>query len=100
MWKWIKRGLWGLGGLVAIAAVAAFIYREPVERVYRVITLFSADVIVSNFSNMRSMFLPGQSTLWHWQPKRIISATRYTTLSMCGVVFGPSMCTDQIPVAC
>lgn len=57
MWKWIKRGLWAFGGLIAVAAVAAFIYREPLERLYRVNTLFDADRIVNNFSNMRTMFL-------------------------------------------
>ena len=57
MWKWIKRVFWAIGGLAVIAAVAAFIYREPLERLYRVNTLFAADRIVSNFSNMRTMFL-------------------------------------------
>ncbi len=57
MMKWIKRVLWGLGGLALIAVIAAIIYREPLERLYRVATLFSADRIVSNFSNMKTMFL-------------------------------------------
>lgn len=57
MMKWIKRVLWGMGGLALIAIIAAMIYREPLERLYRVATLFSADRIVSNFSNMKTMFL-------------------------------------------
>lgn len=57
MLKWIKRVLLGISGLAVVAAIVAFIYREPLERLYRVNTLFSADRIVSNFSNMRSMFL-------------------------------------------
>jgi CubicO group peptidase (beta-lactamase class C family) len=57
MMKWIKRVLWGLGGLALIAVIAAMIYREPLERLYRVATLFSADRIVSNFSNTKTMFL-------------------------------------------
>lgn len=57
MMKWIKRVLWGLGGLALVAVIAAMIYREPLERLYRVATLFSADRIVSNFSNMKTMFL-------------------------------------------
>lgn len=57
MMKWIKRVLWGLGGLALIAVIAAMIYREPLERLYRVATLFSADRIVSIFSNMKTMFL-------------------------------------------
>lgn len=57
MMKWIRRVLWGLGGLALIAVIAAMIYREPLERLYRVATLFSADRIVSNFSNMKTMFL-------------------------------------------
>ncbi len=57
MMKWIKRVLWGLGGLALIAVIAALIYREPLERLYRVATLFSADRIIHNFSNMKTMFL-------------------------------------------
>ncbi len=49
--------LWGLGGIALIAVIAAMIYREPLERLYRVATLFSEDRIVSNFSNMKTMFL-------------------------------------------
>ena len=57
MGKWIKRIGASLAVLLGAALIAAFIYREPLERLYRVNTLFDADRIVSNFSNMRSMFL-------------------------------------------
>lgn len=57
MGKWIKRIAVGFGALAAVALIAAFIYREPLERLYRVNTLFDGDRIVGNFSNMRSMFL-------------------------------------------
>ena len=52
----VRRGLYALGLIIGAAAIAAFIYREELERLYRVNTLFDEDVIVGNFSNMGSMF--------------------------------------------
>ncbi len=57
MRKWLKRGAYLIGFAAICGAVAAFIYREELERLYRVNTLFEEDRIVSNFSNMRTMFL-------------------------------------------
>ncbi|MEM6660751.1 MAG: serine hydrolase [Pseudomonadota bacterium] len=56
MGKWLKRGAYALGLLVAVAVIAALIWREELERLYRVNTLFDEDRIVQNFSNMRTMF--------------------------------------------
>ncbi len=47
----------GLAALAAIAFAAALIWREPLERLYRVNTLFDEDRIVANFSDMGAMFL-------------------------------------------
>ena len=55
--RWVKRFGYGLGVVIVVALVAAFIYREEIERLYRVNTLFDEDRIVSNFSNMGRMFL-------------------------------------------
>ncbi|MEM7190621.1 MAG: serine hydrolase, partial [Pseudomonadota bacterium] len=57
MRKWLKRGLYLFGLALAVVVVAALIWREELERLYRVNTLFNEDRIVANFSNMRAMFL-------------------------------------------
>lgn len=57
MKRWIWRALFALCAVFAAAAIAAFIYREPLERLHRVNTLFDEDRIVSNFSHMDAMFL-------------------------------------------
>lgn len=53
---WVKRVAAVLGVFVIIGLIAALIYREEIERLYRVNTLFDEDRIVSNFSNMEAMF--------------------------------------------
>ncbi|MEM7267841.1 MAG: serine hydrolase, partial [Pseudomonadota bacterium] len=100
--KWVKRIAAALGVLVVIAAITAFIYREELERLYRVNTLFEEDQIVHNFSNMRTMFnaleipragpvfefgaeprpLPEtfQGPLGEWGTKDFLEATRTTSL--------------------
>ena len=46
-----------IGGLICIFLIAAFIWREQLVRLYNVNTLFAPEKIVSNFSNMDTMFL-------------------------------------------
>lgn len=48
------------GGFIALLValiVVGLVWREEIERLYRVNTLFAEDRIVANFSNMSSMFL-------------------------------------------
>ncbi|MEL6792328.1 MAG: serine hydrolase, partial [Pseudomonadota bacterium] len=66
--RWVKRIGAVIGALALVAIVAGLIYREEIERLYRVNTLFDEDRIVSNFSNMETMFLsapiPRSGPVW------------------------------------
>jgi CubicO group peptidase (beta-lactamase class C family) len=56
MKRWIKRGLYALLALVAVAGVAAFVKRDDITRLLAVNSLFEADKITNNFSHMDKLF--------------------------------------------
>lgn len=57
MKKLVKSLAYGLLLIIVIGAVTGFIQRDKVARLYAVVTLFDADKIVNNFSNMDAVML-------------------------------------------
>lgn len=54
--RWLKYALRTVGAIMVIIGIGAAIFWERLERLYQVNTLFNEEKIVSNFSDMRSMF--------------------------------------------
>ncbi|MGB0505195.1 MAG: serine hydrolase domain-containing protein [Pikeienuella sp.] len=54
--RWLKYAIRSIGVVLVIVGITAVIFWDRLERLYQVNTLFSEEKIVTNFSDMRSMF--------------------------------------------